>query len=686
MFANFARREKTPTHDTPLVTAPGSTVEKRKFQRVIVTSSAQHDEPTERFGVKIAQGELIAVDGLPKFARTLQKDYVSVDHKQAICPIQISGSVSVNSVEVKRQFAIVLLREHLTSDVLEELITALRRNFEPAEPCLYLATHSVVSQLASTTESVENALKLSDERESTLWKRFVEVTNFAVDNQASDLHFKIRTNHDTSQISFRMDNQVIRPRAFNYQSKFTMQMMGYLYGFHGNSTTTNYFNSRDPLQCQVEETINGRKLSFRWAQLPIHGGVKIVMRVMALDAKDTYTSLGPEPGGAGFTPYQVNIWNRTMLSAGGGTVIAGVVNSGKSRTLQTVISLFPHEYEINTAEDPIEYPIDHPGVNQHSTSRAITDDPTKDPFHAFKLQNKRMDPDVTMIAELRDIPTAGAFRDSILAGQRGFTTLHAPDALAIPERLVSEDFGLKRDLISMPGFFKLWVYLALMPKLCNHCALPVDSEDTLKTLRDVTNEPGVDPIVAAHAATALNVMSAASRNRVERLFDFPSSKMRVRNPYGCPHCIRENVPELNGIRGRSLVAQMVEPTLEMLGLIREAKNIELHQLYRASRVAGFDSDNSDGKTPFEVALYRVAHGEACLSDVERRFQTIDAYEHYNLQFARQVKRSSGTRVRRSLVLKQPRVVKLVSQEIIVPNGIYRPRPDASNSDTEQFQS
>lgn len=631
-FAGFRQRRSAlpPAEPVLMPEAEQIIVPKREFKLTKTQSFGQGEFQNERYGVKVAETEVISVDGLPKFIRTLQKDYVSADHKQAICPIQIQGP-NVNAVQVKRQFAIVLLRDYLATDVLEELIANLRRSFEPGEPCIYVATESVLSQLANVGDNPDNASKLAADRNSSLWKQFVKVVDFAVDNGVSDLHFRIQERKETSQISFSMDGRKIRPREFMFQSKFLLQMMGYLYGFLGNSTTTSYFNATAALQCQIEETIDGRRLGFRWAQLPIHGGVKIVMRIMALDASETYTSLGEVEGGAGFTAFQTEIWDRNLLSAGGGIAIAGVVNSGKSKTLQTAISLYPHDMEINTAEDPIEYPINHPGVNQHSTARAISDDANLDPFLVFKLQNKRMDPDVTMVSELRDVETAAAYRDSILAGQRALTTLHAPDVLSIFERLVSEDFGLRRDLISTPLFLKLLVYQALVAKLCPHCSIEVGAADTQERLAGII-EAATDPVVKEHAYTAAKTCSREYRNRVEGLFKFDTGRMRVRNPYGCHHCKREGVPELNGIRGRALVAQMVEPTLEMLQYVRDAKNIELYKLYRDSRSAGFDSDNSDGKTLLEVAMYRVSIGQVALSDAERRFETLDAYEHRNKQF------------------------------------------------------
>jgi type II secretory ATPase GspE/PulE/Tfp pilus assembly ATPase PilB-like protein len=353
-----------------------------------------------------------------------------------------------------------------------------------------------------------------------------------------------------------------------------------------------------------------------------------------LDASDAFVSLGRVKNGAGFTAHQVRIWDRNIFSAGGLTIIGGVVNSGKSKTTQTVLSTLPNDLEINTAEDPIENPLRHEGANQYSTSRAMGDNAEADPFDAFNLMNKRTDPDVTFIGEIRDRKTAGACRDATLSGQRVFTTVHVNDALVIPERLASPEFGLTREVLSLPFFLKLLVYQALVPKSCPHCSMPVSEPETVPTLQRLVADASLDPAIARNARKSLSVASADTMHRVEKLFDFDPKRMRVRNPLGCPHCMRENVPELNGIKGRALVAQLIEPDFQMLEMIRDAKNIELHRYYRSLRVAGFDNENSDGKSPMQVAMYNVALGELCLSEVERRFQTLDYYEYQTAQFNR----------------------------------------------------
>lgn len=590
----------------------------RKFTTVVIHPDSEDGHMPKHGNYHVSDREIVATSELPPFSRTITS-VVRDQFKHSICPIQLRPVEG----QQDRLFAIVLVRDILGHDVVDQIYEELQKNHRPAHPSVFVATQAVVSELARAASSTDVVSRASADRESPFFKMFEDIASFALENGVSDIHFRYKKEEEYSQVGFRMDGNVIRPRKFRMSSDQMLRMLSFWYSFRGNSTSSSVYSVNESLQCQIEETIAGRRLGFRWAQLPIHKGLKVTLRVMRLDAGDVYKSLGAD--GAGLPPYQVQTIRRAMRTDGGGWILSGRVNSGKSKLLQTIVSQLPSHYEINTAEDPIEYIYQHDGANQHSTSRGLADDDDKDTFQPFKLANKRMDPDVTVVSELRDRSTTGAFRDAVLAGQLGLTTIHAPSALAIPQRLMSEEFGLSRDVVTDPDFLKMLIHLGLVPKSCPHCSLGVRAEDTATVLRKAVDSD--DAAIAEIANASLRIVSAEFLRRIEDLFSLDVAGMRVRNPFGCSHCRRDGVPELNGVFGRTPVAQIIEPTTEMLLLVRESKAIELHHYHRSLRVAGFDSDNSDGKSPLEVAMYKVATGEICLSQAEKRFQTIDAYEH-----------------------------------------------------------
>jgi type II secretory ATPase GspE/PulE/Tfp pilus assembly ATPase PilB-like protein len=120
-------------------------------------------------------------------------------------------------------------------------------------------------------------------------------------------------------------------------------------------------------------------------------------------------------------------------------------------------------------------------------------------------------------------------------------------------------------------------------------------------------------------------LGARKLQQIERLFGFDIEGIRLRNPQGCELCQRPNLPELNGARGRTVVAEMFEPDEQDLAYIRDAKNIELAAYQRSKRQVGFDVPDSTGKTVFEVAMYKVFAGVVDPREAER-LCSLDAYE------------------------------------------------------------
>jgi general secretion pathway protein E len=164
-------------------------------------------------------------------------------------------------------------------------------------------------------------------------------------------------------------------------------------------------------------------------------------------------------------------------------------------------------------------------------------------------------------------------------------------------RLVSSEMGIPRDVIATPNFLNLLVYQALVPKLCPCCK------------RDVTD-----------------VYDDAYLARIERLFEINRSRMKAQNNDGCDQCRRKGLPELNGSKGRIVVAEMIEPTPKMLLLFRDCKNLELKSHIRSLRTAKFDEQDSTGKSVMEVAMYHVAQGIIDPREVETMFGSFEQYE------------------------------------------------------------
>jgi len=564
----------------------------------------EHDSPPDVIPMPTALASVTPISGraaepsvvehaedLPAFSRKLY-DVVGMQPslKHRLCPIDVSTDSSPHV------FALVLLHDELHTELTADLIQQLGfKGWTLASEGYYIAPQTVMVELAR--DGINEKSKVGKggagarKHDSALWNMFEGAAKFAIENDASDIHVEIDRTKIDSQIKFRVDGRLTKPREFQIETLKLLDMVAYLYNVHSNSGSENTFNENQPQQCQIASTVKGQKLLFRWASNKTASGTKVVMRVIKQDSVETIRSLQA----LGYLEPQIAIWNRALSRLGGGTLVAGVVGSGKSTTLQTVMSMLPEWMAKYTAEDPVENLI--PGAAQFSVSRSLTGD-DEDPFLAIKRQTKRMDPDVVMIGELRDKESSSLFRDIAESGHRAFSTVHAPSAIdMITLRLVSSEMGIPRDVIATPNFINLLVYQALVPKLCPCCN---------------------------QKATA--VYDDAYLARIERLFGIDRSRLHAQNNAGCDNCQRKGLPELNGSKGRIVVAEMIEPTPKMLLLFRDCKNLELKSYIRSLRTAEFYEADSTGKSALEVAMYHVAQGIIDPREVEIKFGSFEQYE------------------------------------------------------------
>ncbi|WP_416047379.1 GspE/PulE family protein [Cupriavidus basilensis] len=557
------------------------------------TPAASHGRRTGAAagGYQTAPKPVEHIDDLPPFTKKLYEEInLQASFRHYICPVETEAN----------RFALILTENMINSDIANELIKALSFKREAAEPVYYIASTVVMVELCRDgvmenkpkTKAMASGLN-SRNRNSALWSQFENIVGFAVETNASDLHFEIERLQERSKVGFRVDGKLIRPREFEIKTGDLLDTSAYLYNIHSRSGSENAFNENKPQACQIRADVADHRLLFRWASNQSAKGTKIVMRMLTQDEAQSIRTLEE----LGYLPDQIAAWKRTIGRLGGGTITAGVVGSGKSTTAQTIMTMLPSTMAKYTVEDPVEYII--PDTTQFSVSRSMNDT-GNDPFLAVKRQLKRMDPDAVLIGEIRDHESAGLFRDIAESGHRAFSTVHAPSAIdTITMRLTSDELGIPRDVIATPGFMNLLVYQALLPINCPKCK--------------------VDHVQAKW-------ISEAYLARIERVFGIDRKVLRFANPEGCPHCRRAGLPELHGVKGRTVVAEMIELDQTMLKMFRERQNLELKAYVRSLNRSRFYEEASTGKTVLEVSMFKVSRGEIDPREVEYKFGTFEQYE------------------------------------------------------------
>jgi general secretion pathway protein E len=207
---------------------------------------------------------------------------------------------------------------------------------------------------------------------------------------------------------------------------------------------------RTPQDGRASVALGPRPVDLRLSTLPTSHGERVVIRLLDPAAAPCHlASLG--------MPADVEArYLQRAGRAGGVILLTGPTGSGKTTTLYAtlrhlVTGSAPSESSawcgaganIMTIEDPIEYELSAAGLaisqSQVNERKGVT-------FATGLRHILRQDPDVIMIGEIRDAPTARIAIQSSLTGHLVLSTLHTSDAAGAIARLV--DLGVEPFLVS----------------------------------------------------------------------------------------------------------------------------------------------------------------------------------------------------------------------------------------------
>ncbi|MDD2765247.1 MAG: ATPase, T2SS/T4P/T4SS family [Opitutaceae bacterium] len=267
---------------------------------------------------------------------------------------------------------------------------------------------------------------------------------------------------------------------------------------------------------------------------------------------------------------EVEIIKRYLLQPHGIVIVSGPTGSGKSTTLMTCMQdINDPKRIIYSLEDPVEYII--PGVTQIAVASQKSERTRERVAFAEGLRLLlRMDPDVIMVGEIRDLQTANAAIEASNTGHLILTTLHANSAPDIIKRLLSmKDQDEEVDRANLGENIRLLTAQRLVKRLCNcYKRVPLAEAD-----RALFTRHGVEP------------------------------PAYVGVPAGCPRCRGK------GYFGRTVVMELLPVTQEISDLISEgARTCEIR---KAAERAGYI-------TLAKSACWRVASEQTSLQAVQAK--------------------------------------------------------------------
>lgn len=282
-------------------------------------------------------------------------------------------------------------------------------------------------------------------------------------------------------------------------------------------------------------------------------GEKICMRLLRKGS----ISLGLDA--MGFSPENMKLYRWATSQPYGMVLNVGPTGSGKTTTLYSALTeVSVPEINVHTAEDPIEYPLH--GINQMQMQKEIG--------LTFARALKcflRMDPDVILVGEIRDLETGEIAIEAALTGHLLFSTLHTNDAAGTVVRFI--EMGIEPFMVS--SSILLVCAQRLGRRLCKSCK---------EKAEEITDDE-------------MAILKADPREITD---------MYRRAAKGCKKCSG------NGTRGRIGIHEVLTLNEEIRELVNRSASAD--EIKDAARRNGM-------QTMYQDALWKVKTGFCDLEDI-----------------------------------------------------------------------
>jgi type II secretory ATPase GspE/PulE/Tfp pilus assembly ATPase PilB-like protein len=240
---------------------------------------------------------------------------------------------------------------------------------------------------------------------------------------ASDIH--IETEKENVRVRLRIDG-ILHPIAYLNFNKYRILVSAIASA--GNISTSSREAQQGHIAQQVEMADKSRvDVNVRLETVPTINGMDVVMRLFNME-QERYSL-----DRLGLSSEERAVVDDIVVKPSGLVLVVGPTGSGKTTTLYSMLnSLNNEERKIITIEDPVEYQFT--GITQISVTST---EGGNDGSFADKLRAVlRLDPDIVMVGEIRDMDTARTALQASLTGHLVLSTFHASSAAAALTRLM----------------------------------------------------------------------------------------------------------------------------------------------------------------------------------------------------------------------------------------------------------
>lgn len=462
-------------------------------------------------------------------------------------------------------------------------------------------TPNLVQQAYAYAERQAASLRLDD---NSVRRKIVEMIEQAAQMGANDIH--IEAVGGRTKVEFRVDGSLRLWETWTQREGEQLLASVYSHSIGQSGATANWL---EPQAAMVAAGTGPDSIrlptgvpSLRCQWVPLADGGRYLNMRLQYDSAHLFGEnfAMADVDSIGFSQEQLKTVRELRALPGGMRIFSGPVNQGKTTTLRVMLNRRMVETNFDRKcyliEDPPEGGV--MGSSQIGVSASVKEEQREKSFAEVMRSALRLDPDIVMLGEIRDIQTAKfAFRLA-LSGRQIYTTLHVYSALAVPRRL--RDIGIEPYLIYDPHLLTGMFCQRLLRGVCPDCRI---------NIKDAPSELGPDYIDLGRRVRAGLAIMEARRTKtdpqqpfLDRLGEPDMSKVFVANPEGCPKCYR-------GRSGRTVCAEVAETDLKLMSLLEAGKIVEAEEYWLSPW-------GLNGITMAWHALEKIRRGEVSPNDAE----------------------------------------------------------------------
>lgn len=457
---------------------------------------------------------------------------------------------------------------HRNSPLVTSVAATARRMGFPVNPAR-LVTPDVIKSAYAYFERQVSSLRLD---ENSVRRQIVRTLAAAAEMGANDIH--IEASGGRTRIDLRIDGTL---RIWEtWTQKEGEQFLSAVYS-HSSGQSGATANWLEPQAAMLTPgtgpdtiTLPDGILAVRCQWVPLADGGRYLNMRLQYDSSRIFGEgfVQSDVDQLGFNQEQTDIIRFLRRVPGGMRIFSGPVNQGKTTTLRVMLNRHMAETNMEQKcymiEDPPEGGVI--GASQIGVSATVKDEQRDRTFTEVMRCILRLDPNIVMLGETRDLQTTRFIFRLALTGRQVYTTLHVYSAIAIPQRL--RDLGAEPYLVYDHHLLCGLVCQRLLRGLCPHCRIPAAA---------VADDPHIEPVLRRVRA-GLALMRASRHlpregvNPYDYLEEPDMRGVFFVNPEGCRHCYQ-------GRTGRTIVAEVIATDAKLMALLSENKLEEAQQYW-----------------------------------------------------------------------------------------------------------